>query len=101
MGMTVKQQMMHVLEKLPDEACEEMMLFASYLNYKYVLKTPVTSAYSYAQHLDLAQKKVSMRLDAIEKLYGSLMHVLPNSDDFARRKQEEIDLEEHHLAHRP
>lgn len=45
MGITVKQQMMHVLEKLPDEAFEEMMLFVSYLNYKYVLKTPAISAY--------------------------------------------------------
>lgn len=66
----------------------------------YTSPTELLHTLSYAQQLDLAQKKVHIRLDAIEKLYGSLMHIIPSSDDFASRKQEEIDLEEHHLAHR-
>ncbi|NJN66732.1 MAG: hypothetical protein HC884_08435 [Chloroflexaceae bacterium] len=42
----IRQQMMRTLEKLPDEAIEEMTTFVAYLQYQYVLKLPISASRS-------------------------------------------------------
>jgi hypothetical protein len=44
METVVKQNMLTTLEKLPDEALEEMVTFVGYLQYKYRVQQPATPA---------------------------------------------------------
>jgi hypothetical protein len=76
-----------ITEKLENLTTEELMLIDHLL-------TNLNSYFEQQKNLDKVPSSGTEKQELIKSLQGKYAHAATSSDDFARRKQEEIDWEE-------